>query len=524
MKSTRRIGLLLVLVFLLPALFFSVYEISSLNKDEKIIQDIYQKQLEAILFSVNQYSDDILNNWITNVQSGLSETALPDSVPKKIKTLFNRNSAIVGVFVSDTIEQNPVLTFFSSDEPVIKVSRSSIDSALSVNRVEIQQLASYKRSGFQKLAAVSFPPSGAVNLQGLIFITENVAHKQVVAGILLDPEVFIQELVGPRLQIIAKDQFILSAYNKNHPSPFYSTLTIDSASLKSAILTKDFWLFPDYTLGIRVQGPSIEDVINERTRTNFILLASLDVILILAVVLVFRNVKREVQLAQNKSDFVSNVSHEIRTPLALISMFAETLEMDRAPSEAKKKEYYSIISKETHRLSGIVNKILNFSQTEANKKTLNVEKIEPEAEISQILNTYEFHLRNKGFEYSLTSLPGLTIAADREAFVEAMINLIDNAIKYSDGKKRIEISTGRENEFGFVAVKDFGVGISAADQKHIFDKFFRVSSGNLAKSRGTGLGLSLVKQLMDIQKGSITVKSEPGKGSIFTLFFQTELS
>ena len=109
MKSTRRIGLLLVLVFLLPALFFSVYEISSLNKDEKIIQDIYQKQLEAILFSVNQYSDDILNNWITNVQSGLSETTLPDSVPKKINTLFSRNSAIVGVFVSDTIEQNPVL-------------------------------------------------------------------------------------------------------------------------------------------------------------------------------------------------------------------------------------------------------------------------------------------------------------------------------------------------------------------------------------------------------------------------------
>ncbi|HWA34849.1 MAG TPA: HAMP domain-containing sensor histidine kinase, partial [Cyclobacteriaceae bacterium] len=297
----------------------------------------------------------------------------------------------------------------------------------------------------------------------------------------------------------------------------------DTVGMHSAILTKSFWLFPDYTLGIRVLGASIDDVIKERTTTNFILLASLDVILILAVIFVFRNVKREVQLAQNKSDFVSNVSHEIRTPLALISMFAETLEMDRAPSEAKKKEYYSIISKETHRLSGIVNKILNFSQTEANKKKLTFEKFEPEREIRQVLNNYDFHLKNNGFEYEIKCAPDLKIAADKEAFTEALINLVDNAIKYSDKKKHIEISTRRENDFGLVSVKDSGVGISTNDQKHIFDKFYRVSSGNLAKSRGTGLGLSLVKQLMDLQHGRITVDSRPGAGSTFTLFFPTDI-
>ncbi len=523
MKSTQRIGLLLALVFLLPALFFSVYEISSLNKDEKMIQDIYQKQLEAILFSVNQYSDDVLNNWISHIEGGLSEATEPDSVPRKIKTIFGVNEAIVGVFVSDTIEQNPVLKFFSPDDPVVKVRRSAIDSALVVNRVLIGQLAGYKRSGFQKIVAFTFPPCGSTNLQGLIFIVENSARRQVVAGVLLDPEVFIEQLVGPRLQVIAKDQFVLSAYNKSQSAPFYSTLNTDTVGVRSAILTKDFWLFPDYTLGIRVLGASIEEVISERTTTNFILLASLDVILILAVIFVFRNVKREVQLAQNKSDFVSNVSHEIRTPLALISMFAETLEMDRAPSEAKKKEYYSIISKETHRLSGIVNKILNFSQTEANKKKLTFEKFEPEQEIRQVLNNYDFHLKNNGFEYHVACEPRLEIVADREAFTEVLINLVDNAIKYSDNKKRIEISTRRDNGFGLVSVKDAGVGISPNDQKHIFDKFYRVSSGNLAKARGTGLGLSLVKQLMDLQGGRISVESHPGAGSTFTLFFPTHI-
>jgi two-component system phosphate regulon sensor histidine kinase PhoR len=111
------------------------------------------------------------------------------------------------------------------------------------------------------------------------------------------------------------------------------------------------------------------------------------------------------------------------------------------------------------------------------------------------------------------------VLADREAFMEAFINLIDNAIKYSVDQKRLEISILADQGFGLLIVKDFGIGISQQDQKHVFDKFYRVSSGNLAKTSGTGLGLSLVKQLMDAQQGKITVESELGKGSCFTLYF-----
>ncbi|MBY0432777.1 MAG: HAMP domain-containing histidine kinase, partial [Cyclobacteriaceae bacterium] len=326
-------------------------------------------------------------------------------------------------------------------------------------------------------------------------------------------------LVGPRLQAVAKDQFILSVFRKNQSAPIYSTLQADTTSAKTEALTKDFWLFPDYALGIRTQGTSLQALIRERTTTNLILLLALDVVLIIAVILVFRNVKKEVQLAQNKADFVSNVSHEIRTPLALISMFAETLEMGRVKSEEKKQEYYGIISKETHRLSGIVNKILNFSQTEANKKKLDILSIHLGNEVKEILATYDFHLRNKGFTHTFSENSTVWVDADKEAVVESVINLIDNAIKYSSAEKKIEISIDIENGFGTVAVKDHGVGISKMDQKHIFDKFYRVSSGNLAKSTGTGLGLSLVKQLMEAQKGKITVDSTEGKGSLFTLYF-----
>jgi two-component system phosphate regulon sensor histidine kinase PhoR len=518
MRSTRKIGLLLALVFLLPALFFSVYEISSLNNDEKMIQEIYTKQLEAILFSVNQYSDDILNNWIFKIENGLDETAQKDTISAELNKLLNYNSSLYSVFICDSIDGKPILKYLSTQDSTPNLLRTKIEMALPKDTELIQQLISYKKNGFQKIVRLTYAWEESEDLQCLIFITENKLKAFRIVGFMVDPELFVQDLVGPRLQVIARDQFILSVFDKSQMAPIYSTLALDSLTASDA-LTKDFWQFPDYQLGIRTQGSSLQKLIDERTTTNLLLLISLDIILIIAVILVFRNVKKEVQLAQNKADFVSNVSHEIRTPLALISMFAETLEMGRVKSEEKKQEYYGIISKETHRLSGIVNKILNFSQTEANKKVLNIESISLSKSIHEVLTNYDFHLKNKGFEYSFDQTDELNVKADKEAFVEIIINLIDNAIKYSGDKKRIEISIGKENSYGFVAVKDHGIGISAMDQKHIFDKFYRVSTGDLAKSKGTGLGLSLVKQLVEAQQGKITVSSNPGHGSLFTLYF-----
>jgi two-component system, OmpR family, phosphate regulon sensor histidine kinase PhoR len=519
MKSTHRIGLLLALIFLLPALFFSVYEMSALNNDEKMIQDIYQKQLDAILFSVNQYSDDVVGSWIARIEPYLDNDLPSDSIPQKINDLLNLNGAITGVFMVDSAWGKPSLKRYSSTFKKDDAIWDALTKSLIDSTGMITQLVSYKASGFQKINKLALDPKVSQGNYCLLFIHQRGGWDFRVAGLLIDPELFIENVVGPRLQTVARDQFILSAVRKKGDSIAYTTSTSDTTTLTAEALTKDFWIFPDYSLGIRTSGTTLQQLVRERTQANLLLLIGLDVILIIGVVLVFRNLKKEVDLAQNKADFVSNVSHEIRTPLALISMFAETLEMDRIPSEDKKKEYYRIISKETQRLSGIVNKILNFSQTEANKKHFHIESLHIDTEINGILSTYQFHLSNKGFEYTYSPAGDVWIYADREALIEIIINLIDNAIKYSETNKRIEINTGVEGDFGYIAIRDHGVGISKKDQKHIFDKFYRVSSGNLAKSRGTGLGLSLVKQLIEAQSGRITVQSEPGKGSQFKTYF-----
>jgi two-component system phosphate regulon sensor histidine kinase PhoR len=227
------------------------------------------------------------------------------------------------------------------------------------------------------------------------------------------------------------------------------------------------------------------------------------------------------KLAQLKSEFISNVSHEIRTPLAIINMYSETLSMNRIKDENKKKEYYNIINTEASRLSGMVNKILNFSKTESGNRTYKFIETDVNVIVAQILGNYEHHFKRNGFKYNFSPKKKLPkVMTDEEAVTDAIINLFDNAIKYSKDKKQIDISTGSDNTGVFVEIKDFGLGIDEKYQKMVFDKFYRVTDGNLAhKAKGSGIGLSIVSHIMDAHKGSVKLISKVDEGSTFILKF-----
>ena len=345
-----------------------------------------------------------------------------------------------------------------------------------------------------------------------VFVLDNLT----LCGILFNPVTFINSVLSPKISMVSGDEFNITVINSKSNIKYFS----DEPTTSEVQQKRQLWLLPEYYLGISLKGTTIESIVKERTLTNFILIIALVLILIIGVWIVFRNIKKEVEFAQIKSDFVSNVSHELRTPLALISMFAETLEMGRVRNEEKKQEYYTIISQETNRLSRIVNKILSFSKMEAGKRTFNFEKSNLNDVINKVYETYKFHLQNNGFKISFNKvekIPSFNI--DAEAISEAVINLIDNAVKYSDQEKEIIINIGKQNESVFIEVSDKGVGISDEDQKKIFDKFYRVSSGLVHNSKGTGLGLTLVKHIVEAHSGKIELKSEPGNGSSFKLIF-----
>ncbi|MFM7855493.1 MAG: hypothetical protein ACKO96_27105, partial [Flammeovirgaceae bacterium] len=300
MSPTKRIALVLTVVFLIPALFFSVYEISSLSKDEKMIANIYQKQLEAILFSVNQISDATINGWM--MKSTVSQTE--KNWGKEETTLTNLltlNSSIQLTFVVDTINKNPSVIFYSLDSVRSSNLQLLVEKSLQENTKQINQLLKYRKSGFQKIESVT---SANTNFQNLIFITEGENLPWVVAGFTIDSELFIEEVVGPQLNKISKEQFVLSVFNKQNNTRVYSTDERDTTTVHNTSLTKDLWVFPNYTLAIKPKGASLQQLVRQRTTTNLYLLIGLDVVLIVALVLAFRSVKKEVQLAQNKADFV----------------------------------------------------------------------------------------------------------------------------------------------------------------------------------------------------------------------------
>ena len=509
-SSLRNIGLLIIGIIVLPVLIFSVFEIGNLRQNEKVIQDIYKNQLDAILYSINQYSDDIVSNLASRIENSLNNYKT-DSVPELNRLITENPSA------KCLIRFNNKLEFLSSVPSSYPDSKflSEMITILDSNNKTLLQLQKFMKGGYRKIEKVS---NNSRDMQWIVFITR-ANDQEIINVLVIDPEKFISQVLDPKIQEIAKDKFHIAVFRAGEDLPFY---TSNRQFNPGKINNKEpFWLLKNYQMGIELKDLTIADLAKDRIKRNLILIGLMDVILLLGAWLIFRNVTKQVELSQLKSDFVSSVSHEIRTPLALISMYIETLEMGRVKNAKKIKEYYTVILNETTRLSGIVNRILNFSQIESNKRKYSFSETGVNEIVENTALTFRYSIENKGFRYSFEPDKNLpSILADKEAIADAFVNLIDNAMKYSTGNKDIVVRTGKYDKYVYIEVEDHGIGISEKNQKYIFDKFYRVTEMNLAnKVKGSGLGLAIVKHIMDAHEGKIYVKSSPGSGSLFRLSF-----
>jgi signal transduction histidine kinase len=271
-------------------------------------------------------------------------------------------------------------------------------------------------------------------------------------------------------------------------------------------------------LQLRNRDRSIEQEVRRLAITKTALIGFIDLMLLAGLVLVWTNVRRELKLSRLKSDFVANVSHELKTPLALIRLFAETLELGRVPTEEKKQQYHRIINKESRRLTQLINNILDFSRIEAGRKEYRFVRTDLAAVVRDVVDAYRFPIEHQGFTLDLAVAEDLPeMDADPEALSQALINLLNNAIKYSPETKTIAVSVRREGGRVLVSVADRGIGIPKAEQKRIFEKFYRVESSLVHTTKGSGLGLALVQHITEAHGGRVEVASAPGEGSTFTL-------
>ncbi len=281
--------------------------------------------------------------------------------------------------------------------------------------------------------------------------------------------------------------------------------------------------FEGLHLALRYRDRSIQDEVRRWAMVKTLVIVLIDLMLGAGLLLVYHNVRRELRLSKLKSDFVANVSHELKTPLALIRLFSETLELGRVPSEEKKGQYYRVIHKESRRLTQLINNILDFSRIEAGRREYHFQRVDLARLVEEALDAYRFQLEQQGFTLAVDlheDVPPLEV--DQEALGQALLNIVSNAVKYSHDKKRIEVRLRRDGARALIEVQDHGIGIHKSEQAKIFEKFYRAEDSLVQETRGSGLGLSLVRHIMEAHAGAVEVQSAPGKGSTFTLVLPLE--
>ena len=247
----------------------------------------------------------------------------------------------------------------------------------------------------------------------------------------------------------------------------------------------------------------------------FLLIAS---ILVFGLVLTVRAVTHELELARLKSDFVSTVSHEFKSPLTSIRHMAEMLQAGSVPSEERRSRYYDVLVEQSARLSSLVTNILDLARIEEGKKEFLFEKTDIGELVRDLVTMTQQRVGHEGYAVEAhIEEPLPSVRADGAAITQAIANLVENAIQYSPDKKQVNASVSAGDGWVYVAVADSGVGIPANEIDKVFDRFYRGSDPLTRFVKGSGLGLTLVKEIVEAHHGAVSVESEPGRGSTFLI-------
>ncbi|MCF8371619.1 MAG: HAMP domain-containing histidine kinase [Bacteroidales bacterium] len=278
----------------------------------------------------------------------------------------------------------------------------------------------------------------------------------------------------------------------------------------------DNYFFKSFTVSIKYSGFFFEEL-----KSNLFMILSTLGILVLLIILIIRFLRlgiHQKKLSDLKSDFIHNMAHEFKTPISNINLAIDTIVLQNENSSPKSSRYASIIKEETERLNENVNKFLEISAVEKESLRLNLQVIDFHDMLDRLIGLQNIQPNGTSLKIEKDFQAEIfQTLADEAHIANAILNLLDNAIKYSGEKKEIFVSTKKSNHSLQILIRDNGIGIDTKQQKNIFDRFYRVPAGKQHDVKGFGLGLYYVKQVVEAHKGEIKLKSSVGKGSTFIL-------
>ncbi len=237
----------------------------------------------------------------------------------------------------------------------------------------------------------------------------------------------------------------------------------------------------------------------------------------------YRAISRELSVARLQADFVAAVSHEFRTPLTTMRQLSEMLVHDRVSSDQRRRQFYDVLLRESDRLHRLVDGLLNFGRMEAGKIQYRFEPLDPAALVRDVVAEFRQEASKTGYHIELQDTGAVPpVRADRESLARVFWNLLDNAVKYSPDCHTVWVELAAADRQVLVQVRDHGLGIPPEEQKAIFGKFVRGAASHAAAIKGTGVGLAMAQQIVAAHGGSISVRSKPGEGSVFTVTLPSE--
>ncbi len=276
---------------------------------------------------------------------------------------------------------------------------------------------------------------------------------------------------------------------------------------------------PHWKVAVYPLDPSRPD---RNARTVRLTLGLLIAVLLLAIAvgswLIVADLRRQITLARQKTDFVSNVSHELKTPLTSIRMFAEMLAEDRVAEPEKRRQFHLIIASEASRLTRLINNVLDFARLERGGKNYQFAELDIAALVAETVAAYRPHLESAGFTLACDPHSGrVCVRGDRDALAQVLVNLLSNAEKYSGDRKEMAVRLEGTAAAVEVHVLDRGTGVPRGCEEKIFGQLFRAHDSLSGGIQGSGLGLTLARQIARAHGGDVLFKSRDGGGRCFTL-------
>ena len=506
----RRFLILLSTIFAIAAIGLVLIQITQTRRSAKMSDNLFN-------ISVNNAIDEVFNQ--------LEQMKVEDYVSQKERYLLLRYRRIddMNEKMQDIIRQNSDLFY---DEQRINFGVSTQDSAFPLPNARLSIAEENSITQYNTL----------LNARNRLVSSIDQASYAKANSIDITSAIEASKFNFPLLDSLIREELIINGVDitpsigvllSDADSLIYCSENANPDDLRTTAFKYTFnprGIASDDNLYLVLSFPPSPIILS--SDANLYTIISICMIVLISALFVFsiRTILAQHKLDEMKTDFINNMTHEIKTPIATIGLACEMLKDESVTSDlATRRNFVNIISDENRRMRVLIETLLQSAKMSGKKFSIQPKEIDLNSIVKESAQSFQLTIENRRgtLTTDLNPINGLLFAD--ELHISNMVhNLIDNAIKYSEQEPRVTVTTRTENGYAILQVSDNGIGIAKEDQKHIFEKFYRVSTGNVHNVKGFGIGLNYVSQVVALHKGKISLESEPGQGSTFTISLPLE--